>query len=109
MVEFPTILTNPAIPNVETQQYQKNPANPVIQKFDNSRTPAIPALQQFQISEIQQFQKIEVLSVPHRFLPDSGDSGGILCIPEEWKLAEGSAKSAIPVISRSGGILAFRN
>ena len=51
----------------------------------------------------------EVLSVPHRFLPDSGDSGGIWCIPEEWKLAEGSANIAIPVDSRSGGILAFRN
>jgi hypothetical protein len=30
-------------------------------------------------------------------------------IPEEYKLAEGSAKSAIPVIPHSGGILAFRN
>jgi hypothetical protein len=47
--------------------------------------------------------------VPHRFLPDSGDSGGIRCIPEEWKLAEGSANIAIPVVSHSGGILAFRN
>jgi len=47
--------------------------------------------------------------VPHRFLPDSGDSGGIWCIPEEYKLAEGSANIAIPVVSRSGGIQAFRN
>ena len=47
--------------------------------------------------------------MPHRFLPDSGDSGGILCIPEEWKLAEGSANTAIPGIARSGGIYAFRN
>ena len=47
----------------------------------------------------------EVLSVPHRFMLDSGDSGGIRCIPEEWKLAEGSANIAIPVDSRSGGIL----
>ena len=52
---------------------------------------------------------LEVLSVPHRFLPDSGDSGGIRCIPEEWKLAEGSANTAIPVVSHSSGILAFRN
>ena len=51
----------------------------------------------------------EVLSVPHRFLPDSGDSSGIRCIPEEWKLAGGSAKSAIPVIFCSSGILAFQN
>ena len=51
----------------------------------------------------------EVLSVPHRFLPDSGDSGGIRCIPEEWKLAGGSANIAIPVVTRSGGIQAFRN
>jgi len=51
----------------------------------------------------------EVLSVPHRFLPDSGDSGGIRCIPEEYKLAEGSANIAIPVVSRSGGIQVFRN
>jgi len=51
----------------------------------------------------------EALSVPHRFLPDSGDSGGIRCIPEEWKLAEGSANIAIPVVSHSGGILAFQN
>ena len=54
-------------------------------------------------------RKREVLSVPHRFLPDSRDSGGIRCIPEECKLAEGSANIAIPVVSHSGGILAFRN
>ena len=47
--------------------------------------------------------------MPHRFLPDSGDSGGIRCIPEEWKLAEGSANTAILGIARSGGIYAFRN
>ena len=47
--------------------------------------------------------------MPHRFLPDSGDSGGIRCIPEECKLAEGSANSAIPGIPHSGGIYAFRN
>ena len=41
----------------------------------------------------------EVLSVPHRFR----------CIPEEWKLAEGSANTAIAVVSHSGGILAFQN
>ena len=52
---------------------------------------------------------VEVLSVPHRFLPDSGDSGRIRCIPEEWKLAEGSANIAIPVVSHSSGILTFRN
>ena len=51
----------------------------------------------------------EVLSVPHRFLPDSGDSSGIRCIPEECKLAEGSANSAIPGIPHSSGIYAFRN
>ena len=51
----------------------------------------------------------EVLSVPHRFLLDSSDSGGIQCIPEEWKLAEGSANTAILVVSHSGGILAFQN
>ena len=51
----------------------------------------------------------EVLSVPHRFLLDSGDSGGIQCIPEEWKLAGGSANSVIPVVSCSGRILAFRS
>ena len=51
----------------------------------------------------------EVLSVPHRFLPDSGDSGGIRCILEEWKLAGGSANIAIPVVTRSGGIQAFWN
>ena len=47
--------------------------------------------------------------MPHRFLPDSSDSSGIWCIPEKWKLEEGSAKSAISVILYSGGILAFRN
>jgi len=51
----------------------------------------------------------KVLSVPHRFLLVSGDSSGIWCIPEEWRLAEGSAKSGIPVIPHSGGILAFWN
>ena len=51
----------------------------------------------------------EVLSVPHRFLPDSGDSGGIWCILEEWKLAGGSANIAIPVVTRSGRIQAFQN
>jgi len=34
---------------------------------------------------------------------------GIRCIPEEYKLAEGSANIAIPVVSRSGGIQAFQN
>jgi len=52
---------------------------------------------------------LEVLSVPHRFLPDSSDSSRIRCIPEEWKLAGGSAKSGIPVIPCSGGILALWN
>ena len=37
------------------------------------------------------------------------DSGGIQCIPEERKLAEGSANIAIPVVSHSGGILVFQN
>ena len=51
----------------------------------------------------------EVLSVPHRFLPDSDDSGGIRCIPEEWKLAGGSANIAIPVVTCSGKIQASWN
>ena len=51
----------------------------------------------------------EVLSVPHRFLPESGDSGGFHRNPEECKLAGGSAKIAIPVIPDSAGILTFRN
>ena len=42
-------------------------------------------------------------------LVESGDSGGIRCIPEEWKLAEGSANIAIPVVSHSSGILTFQN
>ena len=34
---------------------------------------------------------------------------GFQCIPEEWKLAGGSANIAIPVVTHSGGIQAFRN
>ena len=37
------------------------------------------------------------------------DSCWIPVIPAEWKLAEGSANTAILVVSHSGGILAFRN
>jgi len=34
---------------------------------------------------------------------------GFQCILEEWKLAKNSANIAIPVVSHSGGILAFQN
>ena len=40
--------------------------------------------------------------MPHRFLPDSGDSGGM-------KIGGGSANNVIPVVSHSSGILAFRS
>ena len=38
------------------------------------------------------FRKLEVFTLPHRFLPDSGHSCGFLRIPEEYNLAEGPAK-----------------
>jgi len=51
----------------------------------------------------------EVLLMPHRFLQDSGDSCRIPGIPEEYKLAEGSANFVIPFLSHSGGIRSFQN
>ena len=39
--------------------------------------------------------------MPHRFLLDSDDSSRIQCIPEEWKLAKGSANTAILGIPHS--------
>ena len=42
-----------------------------------------------------------VFTLPHRFLPESGHSRGIQCVPEEWFLAEGPAKIEIPVAYHS--------
>ena len=50
----------------------------------------------------------EVFTLPLWFLQESGHSGGIQCVPEEWFLAEGPAKIEIPVAYYSWGIESFR-
>ncbi len=51
----------------------------------------------------------EVFTLPHIFLPDSGHSSGIWWNPEELKMAQRTAKIAIPEIAYSSGILPFRD
>jgi len=51
----------------------------------------------------------EVFIMPHRFLPESGHSGGFCWNPEEFKMAERPAKITIPGVTCTRGIRPFWN